>query len=175
MINNFEASRRQTEKKEFSLIPEGVYQVSVHDIQDKEKPSFNDPAVLKKCFTFTFIVLNDGEFRGRRLWLDVNAIPPYPPYAGRKQSWMHKIVSAIEKHSITEDEANQFNTEKFNALVGKQLQVVVKHSTPKASGKVWPNIESVLAAQTELEQYAPPVPRTENLPEIQIDADDLPI
>lgn len=175
MIENFSPkSRQSSDKKEFSLIPEGLYQVSVHDIVEKQKPDFKNPSILKPHFTFTFIILNDGEFRGRRLWLDVSAVLPWPPLAGKKQSWMHKVVSAIEKHSITQEEADSFNKESFNALVGKQLQVVVKHSPPKTSGKVYANIDSVMAATTDLQPYEskPKVESTSN--DIVIEDGDLP-
>lgn len=165
MIENFSPKAPQTAQKEFSLIPEGLYQVSVHDIVEKQKPDFKNPEVLKNVLTFTFIILNEGELRGRRLWLDVNALAPFPPYQGRKQSWMHKVVSAIEKHSITEAEASTFTTDKFNALIGKQLQAVVKHSPPKASGKIYANIESVMASTQELPEY-------EKKKTIEIDGED---
>lgn len=166
-------SQPNREKKEFSLIPEGVYQVQLHDITEKQKPDFKNPSVLKNFLTFTFIILNEGDIRGRRLWLDVSAITPFPPSEGRKESWIHKVVSAIEKHSISQDEAEAFNQEKFNALIGKQLQVVVKHSPPKASGKIYANVESVLAASSVMPEYETPK-KVESFPDIQISNDDLP-
>lgn len=180
MIEKFSPSSRNQSaegyaKKEFSLIPEGLYQVQLHDIVEKQKPDFKNPSVLKNFFTFTFIILNEGELRGRRLWLDVSAVPPYPPSEGRKQSWMYKVISAIEKHSITQDEAGGYDAAKFNTLIGEQIQVVVKHSPPKASGKVYANIDSVMAASSKMEAYETPKKEIVfNTPDIQIDNSDLP-
>lgn len=145
----------QPEKKVYEAIPANVYQVQITDISDKLKAPYGKPFDIpeeeKELFiTFEFTILNEGEYRGSKLWKDVRPVTPTPPEGGGfKPSWMHRIVSAIIGHPMPFADAVNWTAEETNGLIGEQLRIVV--TRVEKGEKVYNNITEVLPIEKALD------------------------
>ncbi len=85
------------ERKIYDAIPGDVYQVQVTDISEKLMPPYGKPFDIpdeeKETFiNFEFTILDDGEYRGRKLWKAIRPVPPTPPEDSKfKPSWMYQF------------------------------------------------------------------------------------
>jgi hypothetical protein len=148
-------------KKSFPPIKAGLYTVQVWDIKEILKTPYYPagvavPADAEKnvpFYTFEFVILNDGEFRGRRLWKDVKPVAPIPPLGGRRSAKMWEIVSAIEGHPFTYEEGKNYGKDAVNALIGRQLNVFVLQKPPKPNGKVYNDINAFTPCDSPLSLY----------------------
>jgi len=150
-------------KKEWSLIPEDVYQTEITNLEYKIEPNRykereKDPVKKaqmpdeKQIINFEFTIIEEGEMYGRKLWQKMTPMKPYPP-TGTVTSWMYRLASAMAGHPITSAEADTYTSSDVNGYIHRQVQVVVKHSVPDANGKVWNNIESFLKAKQQLPPF----------------------
>jgi len=173
------------EKKEFAPLPANIYQVQISDITEKLKRKWGAPQdsePTEEYLTFEFVILNEGEYRGRKLWKDVRPVPPTPSEgSGFKPSWMWRIVSAVEGHPLTFEQGVAFGPEQVNALIGRQLRLIVNQTPKNAQGKAYNNITDVLPVEAEMEPLLADNLQsegieTEELPVIQqeVNPDDLP-
>jgi hypothetical protein len=141
------------EKKEFDALPANLYQVQIEDITQTMKRPYKAPQdaeATEEYLTFEFVVLNEGEYRGRKLWKDVRPVPPTPSEGGGfKPSWMWRIVSAVYAKPFTFQEGVNFGPDDVNSLIGRQLRLMVNQN-PKGE-KVYNNITDVLGIEKELE------------------------
>lgn len=140
------------ERKEYEAIPANLYQVQVTDITEKLKAPYGKPFDIpdeeKEPFiTFELTILNEGEYRGRKLWKDMRPVPPTPPEK-YKPSWMYRIVSAILGYSVLYEDALNWDMERTNAFIGEQLRVIVT-KTEKGE-KTYNNITEVLSVEDNL-------------------------
>lgn len=172
-------------KTEFETIPEDVYQVQITDIKEKLKAPYQAPAgteATEPFYGFEFTILDEGKFRGRKLWKDVKPVLPFAK-PGSKEPWLHKIIAAVHGKALTFAEAESYGVEQLNALIGKQLRVLVKNSPPKADGKVFSNLESVMHTKNQMPAWEPKSEKKEStigkrmdeeVPSIQIEDSDMP-
>lgn len=140
------------EKKEFEPIAASVYQTQITEIKEKMKAPWGSPQGSEPTelyLTFEFAVM-EGKFKGRKLWKDVRPVSPIPPSGGFKPSWLYRIASAALGHWITLEEGLDFGPAETNALIGRQLRIVVNQTPPK-DGKSYNNITDVLPIENELE------------------------
>ena len=140
----------------FKPLETGMYQVQVFDIKEKMKAPYNAPLDAEKTvpfYEFEFVVLDEGDNRGRRLWKDVKPLAPVPSQAGRRPSKMWEIVSAVEKHPLTKDEGKGYNKDRVNALIGKQLIVFVIQKPPKPDGRIYNDIQAFSGAKADMKLY----------------------
>lgn len=143
------------ERKIYDAIPGDVYQVQVTDIAEKLMPPYGKPFDIpdeeKETFiNFEFTILDEGEYRGRKLWKAIRPVPPTPPEDSKfKPSWMYRFVSAINGMPMTYANGVDWGAEQTNDLIGKQLRVTVT-KTDKGE-KSYNNITEVLPAKVQLE------------------------
>jgi len=159
-----EINVEKREGKNYSTIPENIYQAEVFDINSEERPSYDTkgkPAaeqVMETTLNFQFTLLkgkskdedgNDEDLRGRHLWR--NFVPTYL-YVGKKgKNSLYVILEAILGRDITaEEEGGKIGTEFLNSLVGKQCRIGVKHKKGKEEGQVFANIESFFAIEESM-------------------------
>lgn len=116
------------EKKEivYENLPDGMYNVELFDISVKEQPKYNEPDTLEKVFTFQYIVLNEGEYRGRCLW--ANFIPTYLYIGKNGKNKLYQVIESLAGELTPEQEHNLTSTF-LSSLVGKQCQVMVEIKT----------------------------------------------
>jgi hypothetical protein len=153
------------ERKIYEAMPGDVYQVQITDISEKLMPPYGKPFDIpdeeKETFiNFEFTILDEGEYRGRKLWKAVRPVPPTPPEDSKfKPSWMYRIVSAVNGLPMTYSNGINWSADETNAMIGKQLRLTVT-KTDKGE-KSYNNITEVLAAKVQL----PPV-EANNEPQI---------
>lgn len=143
------------ERKTFDAMPADMYQVQITDITEKLMPPYGKPFDIpdeeKEIFlNYEFTILDDGEYRGRKLWKTVRPVPPTPPEDAKfKPSWMWKIVSAVNGEAMSYANGINWGAEETNALIGKQLRLTVT-KTDKGE-KSYNNITEVLPVKIQLE------------------------
>ena len=140
------------EKKEYEAIPADVYPVQIMDIKEKLKAPWGSPQGTEASelyMNFEFGILN-GNYKGRKLWKDVRPVVPVPSGNGYKPSWFYKIVSAVMGHWLTQEEGINFGPQETNALIGRQVKLVVNQTPPK-DGKSYNNITEILPLNEKLE------------------------
>lgn len=140
------------ERKEYEAIPGNLYQVQVTDITEKLKAPYGKPYDIpdeekETYINFELTILDEGEYRGRKLWKDMRPVPPTPPEK-YKPSWIYRMVSAILGYSVLYDDAINWNMERTNALIGSQLRVLVTKT--EKGDKTYNNITEVLAIENPL-------------------------
>jgi hypothetical protein len=137
------------EKKDWPLIPEDVYQVEITDIAADVSEYKGEK---KDVFKFEFTLIEDGPHYGRKLWRrGVQTVPI--PYKSGKNPLTWKVVSAVAKHPLTEEEGKAYTAAMMNAMIGKQLRVTVSVSEPKPDGKQYNNIDSFMMAKKDLPAF----------------------
>lgn len=145
-------SFEKIEKTEFEPIPAGLYQVQITDISEKLKAPWGSPQgsdATEMYLTFEFTIIGE-KAKGRKLWKDVRPVTPIPPDGGFKASWLYRIASATIGHWITQEEGLNWDVFKTNALIGRQVNIVVNQTPPK-DGKSYNNITDVLPVDSQLE------------------------
>ena len=164
------------EKKEYEPIPANVYQVQVGDIKEKYKTPWGKPDAEEKelYLTFEFIILDEA-FRGRKLWKDIRPVSPTPSEGGSfKPSWLYKVASAVIGHPLSYAEGVNWAAEETNALIGRQLRLIVNLTPKNAQGRSYNNITEVLPVDKEIEPLlADNVQSEGHLPIETEDDDDL--
>src|SRR5205807_212404 len=86
------------------------------------------------------------------LWKDVRPVSPTPSEGGSfKPSWMYKIASAIAGHPLSFAEGINWGPGETNALIGRQLRLIVNQTPKNAQGKAYNNITDVLPVEKDLE------------------------
>ncbi|QGH73103.1 MAG: protein of unknown function DUF669 [Podoviridae sp. ctviO18] len=152
----------KSEFKEWKIIPEGIYQVVIEDIKPVfVKNKFNPEGEEK--LNFQFVILDDGEYHGERLWRRVTP-NVFDGATNNRPSYLYQILKAANKVEPTEQQKNEgLSGDELNALIGKQLVVMVKVSAPNAQGKVFSNVEGLTTAKSLL-----PVPKLKTSDPIEL-------
>ncbi len=138
---------KMKEGKTFDPLPEDVYQVELFDIELQEKPSYNDKTVMEKVMSFQFVVLDEGEFRGRSIWK--NFVPIYLYIGKNGKNALYQITEAIIARELKDEEIATFGSDFINKLVGYQCRVTVKNKEGK-EGKFFSNIDTFLPKKASL-------------------------
>lgn len=143
-------SMPKQEMKSFDPLPAGVYQVELVDIEMKDGTDFEgNPA---QNLSFTFVVIEDGEYYGRKLW--ANAARKF--VNGTKQSNLYKIISGITGKQFSKEEcvaSDEWMTFIYlNDLLGKQNLLAVSQKEKTTGGKK-NVIDSILPVKSELPAY----------------------
>ncbi len=136
------------EQREWKTIPEDVYQVAIEDIN----PGYKEyKGQREEVLVFQFIILDDGEFKGERLFKKMKPVV-YDGANSNRPSYLYQIWKAAMKVEPTQEQlASGLTSEELNSLIGQQLRVSVKLSPPAANGKIYSNVEGVMQAKTLLE------------------------
>lgn len=138
----------------FTLIPEGVYQVQLADINLLENVITSYAPEGKDMLDFKFVILDDveipaengkeatttrGKFLSQRMTPSLN-----------EKATMYALVKAIMGRLLTKDEIMSFNPE---SLIGKQCQIVVVQNPSKDGTKMFANIDNYLKATKKLPPF----------------------
>jgi hypothetical protein len=146
---------QKIEKKEYPVLPAGVYQAQIADIREKLKTPWGQPESAEKelYLTFQFTIIS-GKYKGQNLFKDVRPVAPTPSEGNSfKPSWMWRIVSAVMGHPFSFAEGVDFRSDQVNGLIGRQLRLIVNQTPPK-DGKSYNNITEVLPVEEEMEGLA---------------------
>lgn len=133
------------------MIPEDLYQCVIEDITPVTTKKWGKPDEEEEKLNFKLLILDDGEFKGQRLFKRVKPVV-YDGAETNRPSYLYQIFKAAMKAEPTEKQIHEgLSGNELNALIGKQIRVSVKLSAPDAKGKVYSNVDGILAAKTEME------------------------
>lgn len=160
----------------FPPVPADTYQVRVVDITEKtNQPVYQKPGETEDKLGFEFVVVEGGEYKGRKFWQDVRPIVSSGS-EGFSPSTLYRIFCAVNGVKLSEDEAKSVGATDINGLVGKQVRLVVQQK-PNQRGEVKNKITDFLPLKAKIdeplftpEDNAPP--QEDSYPEI--DASDIP-
>lgn len=144
-------SIEKKEKMEFAPLPPNVYQVELLDISLEQRPKYKEPETLENVYSFQFVLLSgkdkDGiDLRGRNVW--ANFVPSFFYVSGTYgKNALYKIVEGMLGREISQLEHENMTTDFINALVGKQVRVLIENKASK-QGKVFSNINNYLPVET---------------------------
>lgn len=138
----------------FTLIPEGVYQVELADINLLENVVTSYAPEGKDMLDFKFVILDDvaipaeagkeatttkGKFLSQRMTPSLN-----------DKATMYALVKATMGRVLTKDEIMSFNPE---SLIGKQCQIVVVQNPSKDGTRMFANIDNYLKVAKQLPAF----------------------
>jgi len=151
-------SLRQPERKEFDLLPEDTYEVIIEGLKDRERDVFEEQGKKETVIAFTFRIIEDGPYNGRKLWKDAHPVL-WPGEVFGNPSTLYQIYSVATGKKLTQAECEAMeDISAINALEGMPLRVVVTQKKSRA-GKLGNRIVSFLPSKEN--QYADE-PTTEN-------------
>ncbi len=146
------------EETEFIPLPEDTFQVHVSDINLKTKHNaFRNEE--EEGSDVEFLILDEGENRGRRLWKWVRPIMA-AGNANNKPSWLYVIASKALGREFTAEEVTLFSA---NVLIGKQLRAVVNQPQGK-NGKTYNNIVQFQVKKADMQPFESPPSRRRSHP-----------
>jgi hypothetical protein len=121
---------KQPERPEFDPLPEDTYEVEIEKIEDREREVFEKPGEKETVIGFTFRIVEDGEFKNRKLWKDA---PPvfWPGTNSGNPSTLYSIFAAVTGKKPTEAECKELGVGDINGLEGKRLRAVVTKKSNK--------------------------------------------
>lgn len=134
-------SIQKVEKKEYPLLKKGIYQCELLDVNLKDATGeYAKPG--EKVLDFQFTILEnkevDGEnIRCRNIW--DNFVKPYfaVNYKTGEKNDLYKIVEAIIGRDLTQkEEAEGFDENFINSLIGQQVKVSVGEKVTKKGTKI---------------------------------------
>lgn len=125
ITNDFEVNFK--EGGSYTPLPKDVYQAEIVDIdvdtrenKDKKEETF---------FVITYGILDQGEFRARRVW--DNWMTTYL-YIGQKgKNKLFKFIEASLRRELTKEEISSFTAIKMNKLIGQQLRLNIEIQNEK--------------------------------------------
>lgn len=138
----------------FTLIPEGVYQVQLADINLLENVVTSYAPEGKDMLDFKFVILDEvdipadgnnpatttrGKFISQRMTPSLN-----------DKATMYALTKALMGRVLTKDEIMAFNPE---SLIGKQCQIVVVQKPSKDGTRMFSNIDNYLKAAAKLPAF----------------------
>lgn len=151
------------QQKEFAPIDSGeIYQVLVEKIELKDnmfyKPEEEDPAKRGQKYTLSIqlMILNEGEFQGRKLW-DNASLALKPTTKQGKPTKLFKIVTKAMKTEFDWDMCAAFATDIKTLyknlqenVVGEQVRVSIESITHPETHKVRTKVVSYNEIKAEL-------------------------
>ena len=137
----------EQESKTYEPLPEDMYQVELVDIEMQEKPNYNDKTKLENVLSFQFVIVEEGEFRGRSIWR--NFVPTYLYIGKNGKNALYQITEAMIMRALKDEEKANFGSSYINKLISYQCRVLLKNK-PSKDGKVFSNIDSFLPKKEAL-------------------------
>jgi hypothetical protein len=147
--NDWEAPK----SKEYPPLPEDVYQVFIKDVELTKGKAYQSNDEIWQL-NFTFQVLEEGEFYGRRLWKRITPVISAAK-ANKKPANFNLVYEAVYKKTPYENQLAAINASVINDFIGKQLRLAVREAVSE-EGKPVNRIDSYLATKKEL-----PLPKKE--------------
>lgn len=167
-----------SERKEFDLLPANTYQVMIEKIELRpSQPVWGKEGEKEDRLNFTFVIIQEGKFKNRKLWKDC-AIKVNPAFAGGSASNLYSIFSAANNINLTDIEAKSVSISDINLLEKKQLKLIVQQKLNK-KGVMKNVIDGYLPAEqmefsATLESEAKSLNEMQQPEEDEIDVDSIP-
>lgn len=160
------------EKKEYELLPKDTYQVRITKLDlKKDQPIYNSTEVEDKL-AFEFVVVEEGEYKGRRLWLDVRTIMSAGSN-GYSPSWLYKLFCAINRVMLSDEEAKGVAAKDIDSMLGQEVRLVVTQQNNR-KGEPKNKITDVLPLKGQISASADTAKPAEPLISEDINVDDIP-
>ena len=151
------------EQKEYKLIPEDMYQVKISNIKEVEQQVYNNPSEKEVVINFEFTIIENGEFKGEKLYKKIR--PIYSEgFSGGSPSSLFVLLNAVYYGKVPSGEL----VDVVNGTLGKQVRVVVKHKQSSKDGKTYHNVEDFMKSKGDIEYKEPDF---DEIPEINLEED----
>lgn len=158
--------------KEFTPLEDETYQVEIKEMKLQANKFWKPPTEEERKegkgfdkynFSITFIILDEGEFRGRRVWDNAGlSLKPTTKRGSGPPTKLYKIISKALQLELDWDEVNSFApdtktlyTNILNEVVGKQIRVTIESMKNVETGKTRVKVVSYSAAKKVLASYDP--------------------
>lgn len=136
---------KSAEQPDFKVMPDDVYQVKIMDIKLLEnQPQYKNPQVMEDQLKFEFLVTEEGEFKGTKLFSKNIRPVMNAAFAGGSPSTLYKIFCAVNNITLDPEAAKTVTAANINDMIGKEVRVRVKPTQSKATGKTYNNVDDYL-------------------------------
>lgn len=170
--NDYEIPINAGSKQEFELLPDDVYEVVISNLDlKKDQPVYQSTEIEDK-FAFEFTVVEEGKYKGRKLWLDTRTVMG-AGFDGGSPSWLYRIFCAVNSIQLSDTEAKSITANNINGLSGKSLRVVVKQKL-SATGKTRNKIVDVMPTKLSLKPLEFDSPVSTPTDDEEISVEDIP-
>lgn len=137
------------EKKQFDPLPEDTYQAAIRKIELlKDQPVYQKPNEFEDQLEFEFEVIEEGQYKGRKLWQKVRPVMT-AGWSGGQPSWLYKLFCAVNNIKLNDEEAKATDANSINGMLGKQVRLIVKQK-PDSKGNVWNRITDMLPVKAQI-------------------------
>lgn len=153
------------DSQQYELLPDDIYDVQITKIELRTDQPIYQSTDTEDKFSFEFTIAEQGEFYGRKLWLDVRTVMT-AGWAGGSPSWLYRIYCAANgiTTKMDDDAVRQVSARSINALEGSFLRLVVKQK-PNQSNVLKNKIVDVMA----MKQTTPPQQQPASVPPLPED------
>lgn len=143
------------EKKDFELLPDDTYQVAITKLELKEgQPVYESKTgEVEDRVEFEFTIVEDGPYKGRKLWKNVSTTMSAGS-TGYSPSGLYKLFCAVNRFSLSDEEAKSVEAKDINEMLGKELRLVVKQEKSR-KGNTKNKIKDVLPLKNALPASLP--------------------
>lgn len=136
------------QRDEYDVMPEDVYQVIIEDVNLEERQVYQSQDV-EEVLNFKFTVLEEGEFKGRKVWKKIRPTLN-AGWDGGSPSDLYELWKSAMKTLPTKEQLEVgLSGNDVNKLIGQQIRVTLKIKTTQ-KGKEYNKIEGFMAVRTEL-------------------------
>ena len=140
-------------EKIFDPLPADQYTVEVSDVEHEvkanpfKKDGDKQPDEMRQ-YKFTFLVLDDGEFRGREIlaWIKESLITS----SKAKNPGLPEFLNAVTGEVFTPNDNEKVNGNFINSLIGSQVRVQTKVQPSKDGTKQFTKVVSYLPVKKKL-------------------------
>lgn len=142
------------EQKEYELLPKDVYQAQLLDIENKQETAWQSTELVDKI-VFTFVIIEEGEFYGRRMWQHCTTKLSkfkggsnlYKVLVGMNDGKDFTDAQIASPEEIAGDDA-------LNALINKQVRISVGVTEKQTKKGEFKNvIESFMPVKSQLPEF----------------------
>jgi hypothetical protein len=155
--DSFSMNRGSTDTGKYPLLPADSYQVVIKDIEEKkDQPVYQKPGETQDKLGFEFEIIEEGEYKGRKLWQDARPIISSGGDSNGKvfsPSTLYRLFCAVNNVKLSQDEADSVGAKDINGLIGKQVRLVVQQK-PNMKGDLKNKITDFLPVKSQIK---PPI------------------
>lgn len=157
VTDSFSLQKNSGDTAKYPLLPADSYQVIVKDVTEKkDQPVYQKPDEVEDKLGFEFEVIEEGEFKGRKLWQDVRKKISSGGDSNGKSfspSTLYRLFCAVNNVKLSQPEADSVGATDINSLIGRQVRLVVQQK-PNLRGELKNKITDFLPVKSQIK---PPI------------------
>lgn len=141
----------EPERRVYEPMPDNVYQAQLVDVDLKQNRKFKSDEEETRL-QFTFVIIEEGPYYGRRVWEDARQIVSLRP----KTSKLYDLIKSLTGKTFTEEECKRYTEivtpEFLNGMIGTQKRLALTTHVSQTGNKS-NKIQAIMPVTAELPPY----------------------